>query len=50
MDEIKVVVNGVGAAGVAVLEDRHGCGCKKYCRLRSDRSSLCRADRTHELG
>jgi malate dehydrogenase (oxaloacetate-decarboxylating) len=40
MDEIKVVVNGVGAAGVACSKIRDGSRREEHRWLRSDRSSV----------
>ena len=35
IEDLKIVVTGVGAAGVACCQDHHGCRRKEYHRLRS---------------
>ena len=42
MSEIKVVVNGVGAAGVACTKIVMAAGVQQYYRLRSERRALSR--------
>jgi len=50
MSDIKVVVNGVGAAGVACTKDHHGRRREECNRLRSVGRALRRPARAHELG
>jgi malate dehydrogenase (oxaloacetate-decarboxylating) len=50
MDEIKVVVNGVGAAGVACSKIVMAAGVQKHRRLRPDGRDLRRTHGKYELG
>ncbi len=45
MEDIKVVVNGIGAAGVACHKDHYGGGCQECRRLRHERCTVIAAGR-----